>query len=233
MLMSPKLIFIFSTHVFDVGDLVMIDEQPLFVREFGLFSTTFRRVDGMEIIAPNSLLASSKLVHNLRRSNSMWESTTVTVAYDTPLEVIEQLRTRLQAYVNANSREWSGAGVNIDKMEHQNAISLVVAMEHRPNWQDWGGRWVRRTAFMRNLKAVLEDLGVRYTKPIQPIIVPRGPGGFTSPFLDLPPSPRSGGARRGAGPESSRETLGNAGYLDLEPLGRSPSRSLRAGGDRF
>ncbi len=212
----------------------MIDEQPLFVREFGLFSTTFRRVDGMEIVAPNSLLASSKLVHNLRRSNSMWESTTVTVAYDTPLEVIEQLRTRLQAYVNANSREWSGLSVNIDKMEHQNAISLVVAMEHRPNWQDWGGRWVRRTAFMRNLKAVLEDLDVRYTKPIQPIIVPRGPGGLTSPFLDLPPSPRSGGARRGAvGAETSRETLGNAGYLDLDPLGRSPSRSLRAGGDRF
>lgn len=208
----------------------MIDEQPLFVREFGLFSTTFRRVDGMEIIAPNSLLASSKLVHNLRRSNSMWESTTVTVAYDTSLDVIEQLRMRLQAYVNTNSREWSGVGVNIDKMEHQNAISLIVAMEHRPNWQDWGGRWVRRTAFMRNLKNVLEDLDVRYTKPIQPIIVPRGLGGLTSPFLDLPPSPRSGGARRTGEP---RETLGNAGYLDMEPLGRSPSRSLRAGGDRF
>ncbi|PIL25025.1 hypothetical protein GSI_12913 [Ganoderma sinense ZZ0214-1] len=225
-----SLIFIFSTHVFDVGDLVMIDEQPLFVREFGLFSTTFRRVDGMEIIAPNSLLASSKLVHNLRRSNSMWESTKVTVAYDTPLEVIEQLRTRLQAYVNTNNREWSGVGVNIDTMEHQNAISLIVAMEHRPNWQDWGGRWVRRTAFMRNLKTVLEDLDIRYTKPIQPIIVPRGPGGFTSPFLDLPPSPRSGGARRGGAGAESRETLGNAGYLDMEPLGRSPSRSLRAGG---
>lgn len=83
-----QLIFIFSTHVFDVGDLVMIDDsvsfsetrfsfiadlfsQPMFVREFGLFSTTFRRVDGAEIIAPNALLNSAKLVHNLRRSNSM------------------------------------------------------------------------------------------------------------------------------------------------------------------
>jgi len=49
----------------------MIDDQPLVVKEFGLFSTTFRRVDGQEIIAPNSLLANSKLVHNMRRSNSM------------------------------------------------------------------------------------------------------------------------------------------------------------------
>jgi len=44
----------------------------LFVKEFGLFSTTFKRVDGQEIIAPNALLASSKLVHNLRRSKSMY-----------------------------------------------------------------------------------------------------------------------------------------------------------------
>lgn len=49
----------------------MIDDSVLTVREFGLFATTFRRVDGQEIIAPNSLLASSKIVHNLRRSNSM------------------------------------------------------------------------------------------------------------------------------------------------------------------
>lgn len=67
-----KLIFIFSTHVFDVGDLVMIDEQYLVVKEFGLFSTVFRRVDGQEIIVPNSLLSSTKLVHNMRRSTSMY-----------------------------------------------------------------------------------------------------------------------------------------------------------------
>ena len=46
-------------------------QKVLFVKEFGLFSTTFRRVDGQEVIAPNALLASTKLVHNLRRSNSM------------------------------------------------------------------------------------------------------------------------------------------------------------------
>ncbi|KAI0641891.1 Mechanosensitive ion channel-domain-containing protein [Trametes meyenii] len=227
-----SLIFIFSTHVFDVGDLVMIDDQPLFVREFGLFSTTFRRVDGMEIIAPNALLASSKLVHNLRRSNSMWESTTLMVSYDTPLEVIEQLRIRLQGYVSANNREWSGVLVNIDKMEYQNAIHLTVAMEHRPNWQDWGGRWGRRTAFMRHLKQVLEELDVRYMEPIQPVILPRGLGGLQSPapYLDNPPSPRGVGARMR---QSSRDTLGNAGYLEVDAYARSPARGLRPGGDRF
>ncbi|KAI0763775.1 Mechanosensitive ion channel-domain-containing protein [Trametes elegans] len=229
-----SLIFIFSTHVYDVGDLVMIDDQPLFVREFGLFSTTFRRVDGMEIIAPNSLLASAKLVHNLRRSNSMWESTTLMVAYDTPLDVIEQLRIRLQAYVAANNREFSSVLVNIDKMEYQNAIHLTVAMEHRPNWQDWGGRWVRRTAFMRNLKAVLEELDVRYLEPIQPVLLPRAVAQLQhTPSLDAPPSPRSPRARAAGRRGSTRSDLGNAGFLEVDATARSPARGLRPGGDRF
>ncbi|KAH7887623.1 Mechanosensitive ion channel-domain-containing protein [Phlebopus sp. FC_14] len=126
-----SLIFIFSTHVFDVGDLIMIDEQYLVVKEFGLFSTTFRRVDGQEIIVPNSLLSSTKLVHNMRRSNSMWETTTIMISYSTSLELVEQLRLRIQAYVSANSREWSGCGVNIDKMEYQNAIHLIIAVERK------------------------------------------------------------------------------------------------------
>ena len=141
------------------------------------------------------------------------------------------MRIRLQAYVNANNREWSNVSVNIDKMEYQNAITLIIAMEHRPNWQDWGGRWARRTAFMRHLKSVLEELDIRYTKPIQPLILPRAPPGG-APFLDVPPSPRAGGLGR-RGTNDSRETLGNAGFFEADGLARAPTRSLRPGGDRF
>ncbi|KAG6336681.1 hypothetical protein ID866_2388 [Astraeus odoratus] len=178
-----SLIFIFSTHVFDVGDLVMIDDQYLFVKEFGLFSTTFRRVDGQEIIVPNSLLSSTKLVHNMRRSNSMWESTTIMVSYGTSLELVEQLKQRIQSYVTGNSREWSNYSVNIDKMEYQNAIHLTIGVEHRSNWQDWGARWTRRNDFMRHFKTVLEDLDMKYTLPIQPVLLPRNaPPSPSSPF---------------------------------------------------
>ncbi|KAJ7583391.1 Mechanosensitive ion channel-domain-containing protein [Mycena floridula] len=215
-----SLIFIFSTHVFDVGDLVMIDDQVLEVREFGLFSTTFRRVDGQEIIAPNALLASSKLVHNLRRSSSMTETTNLMISYNTPLENIEELRSKILQYVAENNREWSSAALHIDKMEYQNAIHLIVAMEHRPNWQDWGGRWARRTAFMRNLKTVLEELDIRYTMPVQPVIMPRappGPGGSPrSPVMMQQP------------PSGLSENFGNAGRFQ-----GSSSQYLRAPGGSF
>ena len=117
--------------------------------------------------------------------------------------------------------------VNIDKMEYQNAITLIIAMEHRPNWQDWGGRWTRRTAFMRNLKAVLEELDIRYTRPVQPLLLPRGGAGGAAPFLNVPPSP---GSRARGG---SSETLGNAGFFEAGEMGRAPTRGLRQGGDRF
>ena len=106
------------------------------------------------------------------------------------MEVIEQLKSKIIHYINSNNREWSDCALNIDKMEFQNSITLIVAIERRyfqicdskspvtyitdrPNWQDWGGRWTRRTAFMRYLKTVLEDLDIRYTMPIQPVILPQ------------------------------------------------------------
>jgi len=221
-----SLIFIFSTHVFDVGDLVMIDDQVLFVREFGLFSTTFRRVDGQEIIAPNSLLASSKIVHNLRRSNSMWESTNLQVAYDTPLEAVETLKSRLQAYVTQNNRDWSNVAVNIDKMDYQNAVTLVIAMEHRPNWQDWGGRWGRRTSFMRYLKGVLEELDITYTKPLQPVALPK-----YSPYSSHYNSPR-----RSNPYQLSTDDLGNAGRFEQETgsnYHKAPGLTVSSASDSF
>ena len=92
-------------------------------------------------------------------------------------------------------------------MEFQNAIHLKIGMEHRPNWQDWGGRWARRTAFMRFLKTTLEELDVRYTKPVQPVIMPAPPpgwgvGGPRSPFLASPRLPNRGPRSFG-----SRDTL--------------------------
>lgn len=59
----------------------------------------------------------------------MWETTTLMVSYNTPLERIEQLKQRIKQYIAENPREWSGMDLNIDKMVKQNAIHVIVAME--------------------------------------------------------------------------------------------------------
>lgn len=51
------------------------------------------------------------------------------ISYDTPLSLVEQLRSRISQYINENSREWNNSAVWIDKMEFQNAIHLIIALE--------------------------------------------------------------------------------------------------------
>jgi len=51
------------------------------------------------------------------------------ISYNTSIEVIEQLRMKIGSYITANNREWSGFRLDIDKMEYQNAIHLIVAIE--------------------------------------------------------------------------------------------------------
>lgn len=51
------------------------------------------------------------------------------VSYNTPMDVIEQLRSKIDSYITTNNRDWSGFALNIDKMEFQNALHLIVAIE--------------------------------------------------------------------------------------------------------
>jgi len=129
------------------------------------------------------------------------------VSYNTSMEVIERFKAKIATYMNTNSREWSNFALWIDKMEYQNAIHFVVAIERelsltphghlglnpikkdRPNWQDWGGRWTRRNEFMRYLKTVLEELDIGYSMPIQPVVLPPGqPYGYGAigPTIQIP-----------------------------------------------
>ncbi|PLW09457.1 hypothetical protein PCANC_00272 [Puccinia coronata f. sp. avenae] len=165
-----SMLFIFSIHPYDVGDLIFIDDSPMFVLEFGLFSTTFQRCDGQVIVAPNSVLFGKKHILNVRRSGPMWEVTNVMVSFDTPLDILHEFRTRLRQFVTDHPREWKGGlDVNIDFMQNQNLIQLIVAMEHKSNWQDWGARWDRRTSLMKEMKRIMDQLNMTYKLPIQPV----------------------------------------------------------------
>lgn len=103
-----SMIFIFSTQPYSIGDLCFIDGDPLVVKEFGLMSTVFERVDGQVMIMPNSILSTSKHILNVRRSGAMWETTNIQIGYETPLELISELRTKMRQFVNENNRDWAG-----------------------------------------------------------------------------------------------------------------------------
>ena len=165
-----SMIFIFSTHPYDVGDLVCVDDTWMFVVEFGMISTVFRTVFNEIVVIPNATLASEKSIFNSRRSGPQWETMTVMTSFQTPLHKIDAFRAKLQEFVKENDREWGG-GLELlyDSIRNMNCLSLVIAVEHKGNWQDWGTRWTRRTRFMRRIKEAAEELGLSYEPPLQPI----------------------------------------------------------------
>uniref|UniRef100_V5E9X0 EF-hand domain-containing protein n=1 Tax=Kalmanozyma brasiliensis (strain GHG001) TaxID=1365824 RepID=V5E9X0_KALBG len=176
-----SMIFIFATHPYDVGDLVCIDEEWMFVKEFGLLSTTFRTTVNSEIVAPNAMLATKKYIYNSRRSGPQWDVTLIQVSFETSLETIDQLRHKLSSFTKENDRDFAGPlDLNFDSISQQNAIELVVAFQMKTNYQDWGTRWTRRTKLMRRIKTACEELGIVYSMPPQPITFqPRsGPAPF-------------------------------------------------------
>jgi len=63
-----------------------------------------------------------------------WETTTLNIGFDTPLDVVEQLKTRLKGYISDNNREWSDVVVNIDKIENQNAIYLNISVQRESSY---------------------------------------------------------------------------------------------------
>ena len=214
-----SMIFIFATHPYDSGDLVCIDDVWMFVKDFGLISTTFRTVTNEEIVAPNALLATQKYIHNARRSTAMWETTTFMCSFETGLATIEEFRKRLRTYVKENDREWGGGlEINFGEVENMNCLNLVIAMEHKSNWQDWGARWARRTKFMREVKTIAEDLGLEYALPPQPITFQ--PRGGPAPF----PSLQRGANRRGS---NNSEATDARSLLSPSTAGARRGLSLR------
>lgn len=200
---------------------VFIDNDALVVKEFGLMSTIFERVDGQYIVAPNAMLSTQKHILNVQRSGSMWETTSIHVGIDTPLEILNDLRARMRAYVADNSREWGGGlDLNINTIKEMNAIECVIALQHRSNWQNWGGRWNRRTQLMKHLKTVLDELGVNYKLPPQPVHLQVRGG--QSPFL--PRDRMSAATPASAHPSQASNAFGlrlDTRYLSADALGNA------------
>ncbi|WFD03414.1 hypothetical protein MOBT1_002103 [Malassezia obtusa] len=172
-----SMVFIFSTHPYDVGDLVCIGDTWMFVTAFGMISTEFVTVFNQVMIAPNAELASSKPIFNARRSTAQWDIITLQVGFETPVSKIDQLRVRLTEYCQANDKVWGG-GLELlyDSVRNMNSIGLIIAVQHKNNWQDWLARWTHRTEFMRQLKTIAEELQLTYQPPQQPIsFMPMGP----------------------------------------------------------
>ena len=120
--------------------------------------------------------------------------------------------------------QWSVCIGSVKDFDPNLLISYIPI--DRPNWQDWGGRWTRRTAFMRHLKTVLEELDIRYTMPVQPVLLPKGDASYrpSAPIIQSPPPSRH---------HIDPSMLGNAGSYQASERSRPSGPSFTSGVPTF
>lgn len=158
-----SIIFLFVTHPFDTGDLVVINGQPVFVKRLSLLFSQFVTTTGMVMFVSNAVLASQS-VTNYRRSDHQYEETHLQFAYDTPLEKLDAVMEDINNWIAADEehRFVYPSRMIWHKLEYSRIIDVSVGMLHSHNFQNWGDRLHRQSAFYAALSYYLRKHGVLY-----------------------------------------------------------------------
>ncbi|KAJ3253803.1 hypothetical protein HK103_005290 [Boothiomyces macroporosus] len=163
-----SIIFIFAVHPYDVGDRVFIDGNNYVVEEFNILTTTFT-IDGQKIYIPNAVL-NGKTIINVRRSTDMSDYITIKVDFNTPESKLKELQAKMIEFTTAQSRNFRPTcSMDFMDMSSSGMITLRFSVDFKGNWQDGARRWGRRTAFLFELKRQLENHGICFEMPVQPV----------------------------------------------------------------
>ncbi|KAI0028303.1 Mechanosensitive ion channel-domain-containing protein, partial [Vararia minispora EC-137] len=181
--MFDSIMFLFVTHPFDTGDRCFIGTENLVVKKMGLFATVFTRADGAETYYFNSQLF-SMFITNARRSDKTSETMTMQMEWHTPMEKIDALEKALNDWLAHEKNRWFVPNTSIvfQNFQLQRYLEVSIGISHNGNWQDWGLRNSRRTAFQAAVQHYCLQLGIKAYKPSIPIR-------WVDPGADVPPSP--------------------------------------------
>jgi len=165
------IMFIFVTHPFDTGDRCFIDDENLVVKKMGLFATVFARADGTESYYFNSQLF-NKFITNARRSGKTAEGLPLQFAWRTPLEKLDALAEHMNAWLATEENRWfdPNTSVTLQKISFQRHLEVTMGISHNGNWQDWGLRNARKTAFAAAVNYYCRQLGISAVESPQPIL---------------------------------------------------------------
>lgn len=166
---AAAILFIFTTHPFDVGDLVYMEKGTYFVRHIRMLSTVFKRWDGVLVTYPNALLATLPLC-NVRRTGPQAIRFEIGLALDTTSNTaIEALQKKLIAFVDANPSDYADLQPVLWEMRQAtNRLVAVFKLRLRESYQEPYKRAVRFNKFWGHAKKTLEELGIIYEPPAIP-----------------------------------------------------------------
>lgn len=131
-----NIIFLFFRHVFDVGDLIVIDNDYYSVRRLELMQTLLLKWSGQYILVENTWLAKQQ-VQNLTRSGLYWHALDTSVDIGTCTnEFVHGVRQNIKQYIQKHPDAFSGEYMvcmsNMNRPLHV-VLSLWIEFSYVPN----------------------------------------------------------------------------------------------------
>jgi hypothetical protein len=79
----------------------------------------------------------------------------IQVDFFTPVKKIRLLETKLNEFLASHPREYSGRmDLQLAEVENSNRLNISMWLQHKSNWQDFGGKINRRNQVLLQSKIV-------------------------------------------------------------------------------
>lgn len=183
-----SIIFLLSSHPYDVGDSIYMDKTILFVRKINLLYTVFERWDGFYCIYPNHSL-SYKVVCNIRRSGYMSQYIEFQLPLNGSISIFDELESLLNARIKEKeSSAFEGVKVSwVNIVNGGNSITIVLRLKHKFNFYFGGEKNLRNTRFYFILFTILKDrYGIVDNPPLRILqIDPFNVGGIVDDIFSI------------------------------------------------
>jgi len=155
-----NIIFLFISHPFDVGDKIQVGNDVMYVTEFGLISTVFKRTNGKKVYCPNKKI-SSQFIKNVRRSGTIVEDIDLEISLNTTTEQINELKRRILEFLKEHKNDFQlKAEIALKSLKDVGHINLGIMIEHNINFQDTYKYNVRRNELLLTIQSLLNDIGI-------------------------------------------------------------------------
>jgi len=92
----------------------------------------------------------------------MGESCALTIAWDTPFEKLDALEKCMNEWLQTEENRWydPSTSVSLQQIHYQRHLDITMYISHNSNWQDWGVRCARKTAFHAAANFYCRQLGI-------------------------------------------------------------------------
>lgn len=158
------IIFVFVSHPFDVGDVVLINGQKFKVKSIGWWNSSFYG-DGQRLVYISNETLDGATIANLRRSGPQVEEVSLPVQLQTTGQQLRALKERVEEFVVRNPRDYlDGAKVAVTDLINNGTMRIKVVVSHRSNFQKSEVKNRRSVALINFIKDALQQLNIRWAE---------------------------------------------------------------------